>query len=78
MDWGAFGGRGYWRGSTMHIRFYRDPDTGEPHICDHGVTEAEVSQVLRRAGEDLPAADGASNGVGADGRRKIPPGHLRS
>jgi hypothetical protein len=25
----------------MYVRFYCDPDTGEPHILDHGVTEAE-------------------------------------
>jgi hypothetical protein len=48
----------------MHIRFYRDPDTGDPHILDHGVTEAEVSQVLHRPGEDLPAADGARMALG--------------
>jgi hypothetical protein len=48
----------------MYIRFYRDPDTGEPHIFDHGVSEAEVSQVLRRPGEDLPAADGARMALG--------------
>jgi hypothetical protein len=26
----------------MHIRFYRDPATGEPHIYNHDVTEEEV------------------------------------
>lgn len=48
----------------MHIRFYRDPDTGEPHIFDHGISEVEVSQVLRRPGEDLPASDGARMALG--------------
>lgn len=48
----------------MHIRFYRDPDTGEPHVLNHGVTEAEVSQILQRPGEDLPAADGARMALG--------------
>jgi hypothetical protein len=40
----------------MGIRFYNDPDTGQPHIYGHGVTEDEVRQVLQGPGEDLPAA----------------------
>jgi hypothetical protein len=48
----------------MYIRFYRDPDTGEPHIFNHGITEVEVSQVLHYPGEDLPAADGARMALG--------------
>ena len=39
----------------MDIRYYLDPRTGQPHIYGHGVTEAEVEQVLRGPGEDLPA-----------------------
>ncbi len=38
----------------MDIHFYLDPDTQLPHIYGHGVTEAEVEQVLRNSGEDLP------------------------
>ena len=38
----------------MDIRFYLDPDTQQPHFYGHGVTEAEVEQVLRNSGEDLP------------------------
>lgn len=34
----------------MEARFYIDPVTGLPHIHGHGVTEAEVLQVLRRSG----------------------------
>jgi hypothetical protein len=30
----------------MKIRFYHDPDTGEPHIYGHGVDEDEVADVL--------------------------------
>jgi hypothetical protein len=48
----------------MHIRFYRDHDTGEPHVLNHGVTEAEVIQIMTRPGEDLPAADGARMALG--------------
>lgn len=38
----------------MDIRYYLDADTGLPHILSHGVTEAEVEEVLRGAGEDMP------------------------
>lgn len=36
----------------MNIRPHIDPETGQPHIFDHGVTEDEVREVLRRPGED--------------------------
>ena len=39
----------------MDLRNYPDPDTGQPHIYGHGVTEEEVRQVFRGPGEDLPA-----------------------
>lgn len=32
----------------MYIRYYKDPDTGLPHIYGHNVSEAEVEDVLRR------------------------------
>jgi hypothetical protein len=38
----------------MEIRFYDDPETGQPHISGHGVTEQEVAEVLGGSGEDLP------------------------
>jgi hypothetical protein len=31
----------------MELRFGIDPETVLPHIFDHGVTEAEVRQVLK-------------------------------
>jgi hypothetical protein len=34
----------------MELRFYIDPETGLPHIYNHGVTEGEVVQVLRKPG----------------------------
>ena len=40
----------------MEVRYYLDPETEQPHIYDHGVTEIEVEQVLKGSGEDLPAA----------------------
>jgi hypothetical protein len=48
----------------MYVRFYRDSDTGEPHVFAHGITEAEVRQVLNYPSEDLPAADGARMALG--------------
>jgi hypothetical protein len=41
----------------MELRFWNDAETGLPHIFDHNVTEEEVRQVLRRAGEELPGSD---------------------
>lgn len=38
----------------MDLRFWNDPETGLPHIYDHGVTEDEVQQVLGRPGLDYP------------------------
>jgi hypothetical protein len=39
---------------SMEIRYYVEPDSDEPHIYEHGVTEDEVEQILRGPGEDLP------------------------
>jgi hypothetical protein len=43
----------------MKVRFYIDPDSGEPHIGRHGVTEEEVCDVLTRPLEDRPGRDGS-------------------
>jgi hypothetical protein len=40
----------------MEIRFYSDPESGQPHIYGHGVTEDEVREVMRAPGDDIPAA----------------------
>ena len=48
----------------MHIRFYHDPATGEPHIYNHGVTEDEVEDVIRRPGEDRRGREGARVAIG--------------
>jgi hypothetical protein len=37
----------------MEIRFNIDPETNQPHIYEHGVTEGEVRQVLMRPGDDF-------------------------
>jgi hypothetical protein len=48
----------------MRLRFYIDPETGQPHIYNHQVSEAEVDQVLRNAGEDRPGRDGSRAAIG--------------
>ena len=40
----------------MEFRYFRDTDTGLPHIYAHGIREEEVEAVLSGPGEDLPAA----------------------
>jgi hypothetical protein len=48
----------------MHLRFYRDPATGEPHIYNPGVTAEEVAEALRRPGEDRRGREGARVAIG--------------
>ena len=48
----------------MNIRFYVDPETGEPHIYRHGVTENEATDVLQNPGEDRPGREGARVAIG--------------
>ena len=53
--------------AAVKIRFFLDPETGEPHILEHGVSEEEVEEVLLRPGEDLPARGEARSIVGQTG-----------
>lgn len=48
----------------MRVRYYIDPDTGQPHINSHGVKEAEVEYVLGHPGEDRPGAEGSRVVIG--------------
>ena len=48
----------------MELRFYEDPDTCQPHICSHGVTEDEVRQVLANPGVDRPSSDDSRTALG--------------
>jgi hypothetical protein len=48
----------------LEIRFYEDPQTGQPHIYNHQVSEEEVYQILRAPGEDRPAADDSRMALG--------------
>ncbi len=54
----------------MEIRYYRDVETGLPHIYDHGVTEAEAEWVLSHPGEDEACSGGSRQALGqtAEGR----------
>ena len=48
----------------MNVRYYIDPQTGEPHIYNHGVSEQEVEDVLSRPREDRPGHEGARVALG--------------
>ncbi|MEW6249664.1 MAG: hypothetical protein AB1716_03395 [Planctomycetota bacterium] len=48
----------------MNVRYNPDPETGSPHIYNHGVNEQEAEEVLHGPGEDLPAARGARMKIG--------------
>ena len=48
----------------MEVRYYIDPETGSPHIYNHGVSENEVEDVLNRPGEDRPGLSRARVAVG--------------
>jgi len=48
----------------MNIRFYIDPESGDPHIYKHGVDEREVDDVLKNPGEDRPGPEGSRVAIG--------------
>jgi len=48
----------------MNVRYYRDPESGEPHIYSHDVGEDEVEDVLDSPGEDRPGREGSRVAVG--------------
>jgi len=54
----------------VDLRFYIDPQTGEPHIQGHEVSDVEVEDVMTRPLEDRPGKEGARVAVGQtqDGR----------
>lgn len=49
----------------VDLRIYPDPETGEPHIYNHGVTEEEVAEVLEDPGEERPGKNNARVAIGA-------------
>ncbi len=48
----------------MKFRFYIDPESGAPHIYQHGVTEDKVADVIENPGEDRSGSEGARVVVG--------------
>jgi hypothetical protein len=48
----------------MKVRFYVDPETGDPHIYKHGIDEEEVIDVLSSPGEDRPGREGSRIAIG--------------
>jgi hypothetical protein len=48
----------------VEIDFYIDPETGLPRRWQHGVTEDEVFQVLRRPGEERAGDEGSRVAIG--------------
>jgi hypothetical protein len=48
----------------VNVRFYIDPETGEPHIYRHNVSEEEVEDILRRPGEDRSGREGSRIAIG--------------
>ena len=48
----------------MRVRFYVDPETGDPHIYKHGIDEEEVIRVLSSSGEDRPGWEGSRVAIG--------------
>lgn len=48
----------------MNIRYYMDPESGNPHIYNHGVREYETEEVLMRPLEDRPGREGSRVAIG--------------
>lgn len=48
----------------MDLRFHRDPETGEAHCRQHGVSEEEVRGVLEGPLEDWQGRKGARIALG--------------
>ena len=48
----------------MNLRYYHDPDTGQPHIYGHAVTEKEVESVLSQPIEDRSGNEGSRVALG--------------
>ena len=48
----------------MNLRFYIDPETNQPHIVNHNVSETEVEEVLFRPLEDRDGAEGSRVALG--------------
>lgn len=49
---------------SMKFRFYIDPATNLPHICNHDVSEEEVKDVLLNPGEDRMGKENSRVAIG--------------
>ena len=48
----------------MELKFFIDPETEQPHIYNHGVTEAEVGKVLDHPGLVLKGRENSRFALG--------------
>lgn len=48
----------------MKVRYYIDPNTEQPHIYGHDVSEREDEEVLSHPGEDRPGREGSRVAIG--------------
>ena len=48
----------------MDLRFHIDPETDDPHIHRHGVSEFEVGEVMASPSEDLPGRRNSRLAIG--------------
>ena len=48
----------------VDARYYLNPETDQPHIYDHGITEAEVEWILARPVEEGSSSGGARQSIG--------------
>jgi hypothetical protein len=55
----------------VRIRYYNDPQTGQPHIYGHDVSESEVEAVLTRPGEDRPGREGSRVAIGRTSAERL-------
>ena len=49
---------------ALSLRFYIDPETGDPHIYNHGVEEQEVEDVIILPNEDRRGREGSRIAIG--------------
>jgi hypothetical protein len=54
----------------MDVRYYRDAESGLPHIYEHGVTEPEAEWIVAHPSEDEACSGGSRQALGqtVDGR----------
>lgn len=48
----------------MEVRFYINPESGLPHVNNHGIQESEVEEVLQSPLEDGNGVEGTRVAIG--------------